>query len=42
MQFFETIFLDEADEFIFSLDGKTRKKIFYNVRVAEQTNDSEL
>ena len=42
MQFFETVFLDEADEFIFSLDSKARKKIFYNVRVAEQTNDPEL
>jgi len=42
MQFFETIFLEEADIFIASLDIKTQQKIFYNIRVAEQTNDSEL
>ena len=42
MQFFETIFLEEADVFIASLDKKTRQKIFYNVRIAEQTNDPEL
>ena len=42
MSHFETIFLEDADEFIFTLDDKTRKKIFYNIRLAEQTNDSEL
>jgi phage-related protein len=42
MQFFETIFLEEVDKFIQSLDDKTSKKIFYNVRLAEQTNDPEL
>ena len=42
MSFFETIFLEEADMFVASLDVKTQKKIFYNVRIAEQTNDSEL
>jgi phage-related protein len=42
MQYFETIFLEEADKFVFSLDAKTRKKIFYNVRISEQTNDPEL
>ena len=42
MQFFETIFLEEADNFMQTLDKKTQKKVIYNVRVAEQTNDSEL
>lgn len=42
MKFFETIFLEDIDGFIQSLDEKTRKKVFYNVRIAEQTNDPEL
>jgi phage-related protein len=42
MQFFETIFLEEADTFVSTLSLKTQRKIFYNVRVAEQTNDPEL
>lgn len=42
MQFFETIFLEEADNFMQTLDKKTQKKVMYIVRVAEQTNDSEL
>nr|NQU94120.1 type II toxin-antitoxin system RelE/ParE family toxin [Bacteroidota bacterium] len=42
MQFFETIFLEEADEFMQTLDKKTRQKVMYNVRVAEQTNDPGL
>ena len=42
MQYFETIFLEEADEFMQTLDSKTQKKILYNVRIAEQTNDPEL
>lgn len=42
MKFFETVFLEGADDFIQSLDEKTKKKIFYNIRIAEQTNDPEL
>jgi phage-related protein len=42
MQFFETIFLEEADKFIQTLDRKVQNKIIYNVRLAEQTNDPEL
>lgn len=42
MRFFETKFLKEADEFISSLDRKTIKKIFYNIDLAEQTNDPKL
>ena len=42
MQYFETKFLEEADEFISRLDAKTIKKIFYNIDLAEQTNDPKL
>lgn len=42
MKYFETIFLEEADEFISKLDSKTVKKIFYNIDLAEQTNDPKL
>lgn len=42
MKFFDTIFLEDADNFINSLDKKTRKKIFYTIRIAEQTNNPEL
>lgn len=42
MQLFETIFLEDVDEFIKTLDIKSRKKVIFNIRVAEQTNDPEL
>ena len=42
MRYFETIFLEEADKFISGLDPKTIKKIFYNIDLAEQTNDPKL
>ena len=42
MRYFETLFLEEADEFIAGLDAKTIKKIFYTIDLAEQTNDSKL
>lgn len=42
MRFFETKFLEEADEFISHLDRKTIAKILYNIDVAEQTNDPRL
>ncbi len=42
MRYFETRFLEEADEFIAGLDSKTIKKIFYNIDLAEQTNDPKL
>jgi len=42
VRFFETKFLEEADEFISKLDPKTIKKIFYNIDLAEQTNDTKL
>jgi len=42
MKYFETRFLEEADEFISTLDSKTIKKIFYNIDLAEHTNDPKL
>lgn len=42
MRFFETKFLEEADEFISNLDPKAIKKILYNIDLAEQTNDPRL
>ena len=42
MKYFETKFLEEANEFIAELDPKTIKKIFYNIDLAEQTNDPKL
>lgn len=42
MRYFDTLFLDEAEEFIASLKPKTVKKIFYNIDLAEQTNDPRL
>lgn len=42
MRYFETRFLEEAYEFISGLDTKTIKKIFYNIDLAEQTNDPKL
>lgn len=42
MRFFDTIFLEEADAFISGLNEKIIKKIFYNIDLAEQTNDPKL
>ena len=42
MKYFETRFLEAADKFISELDIKTIKKIFYNIDLAEQTNDPKL
>ncbi|WP_339922681.1 type II toxin-antitoxin system RelE/ParE family toxin [uncultured Cyclobacterium sp.] len=42
MRYFETKFLEEVDKFISGFDRKTVKKIFYNIDVAEQTNDPKL
>lgn len=42
MRYFETKFLEEADEFISRLDPKTIKKILFNIDLAEQTNDPKL
>ena len=42
MRYFETRFLKEADEFVAKLDKKSAKKVFYNIDLAEQTNDPKL
>ena len=42
MQSFETIFLEEVDKFMKTLDIKSRKKVMFNIRIAEQTNDPKL
>jgi phage-related protein len=42
MKYFETRFLEEANEFISGLETKTVRKIFYNIDLAEQTNDPRL
>ena len=42
MRYFETRFLEDADKFIAGLDLKTAKKVFYNIDIAEQTNDPRL
>ena len=42
MRYFETRFLDEANEFLASLDSKSAAKVIYNVDLAEQTNDPKL
>lgn len=42
MKNFETIFLEAANEFIASLDKKSASKLFYNIDLAEQTNDTKI
>ena len=42
MRYFQTIFLEEANEFIADLDTKAARKILYNIDLAEQTNDPRL
>jgi len=42
MRYFETRFLQEAEEFISRQDQKTVRKIIYNIDLAEQTNDPRL
>jgi len=42
MQYFQTRFLEEADKFIATLNTKEARKVFYNIDLAEQTNDPKL
>ena len=42
MENFETRFLEEAEKFIAGLNQKAIKKLFYNIDLAEQTNDPKL
>ena len=39
---FKVEFLPEAVEFMESLDQKSQQKIYYNIKKAQLTNDSEL
>jgi phage-related protein len=42
MKYFETKFLEEADEFISKLDKKVIAKLFYNIDLAERKQDPRL
>jgi phage-related protein len=42
VKYFETRFMEEANKYIAELDPKTIRKIFYNIDLAEQTNDPKL
>ncbi|KFF09248.1 type II toxin-antitoxin system RelE/ParE family toxin [Chryseobacterium luteum] len=42
MRYFETVFLEEAVDFLSGLDKKSAAKIIYNIDLAEQTNDPRL
>ena len=42
MRNFVTRFLQQADEFVSQLDQKSANKVFYNIDLAEQTNDQKL
>ena len=42
MRYFETRFLEEANQFLAKLDAKSINKILYNIDLAELTNDPKL
>jgi phage-related protein len=42
MKYFETRFLEEADKFLSTFDGKIIAKILYNIDLAENKHDSRL
>ena len=42
MQYFQTRFLEQANEFIAGLHPKAIRKLLYNIDLAEQTNDPRL
>jgi phage-related protein len=42
VQRFNTIFLEEADEFLEELDVKIKTKILFNIGKAQQLNDPKL
>jgi phage-related protein len=42
VKYFQTRFLEEADKFIATLSQKAARKVFYNIDVAEQSNDPKL
>jgi hypothetical protein len=42
MRYFETVFLEEANNFLATLKEKTVAKVLFNIDLAEQTNDPRL
>ena len=42
LRYFRTRFLEEANRFIATLDQKAARKVFYNIDIAEQSNDPKL
>jgi phage-related protein len=42
VRYFETRFLEEANEFLANMDKKSAAKVIYNIDLAEQTNDPRL
>ena len=42
MKNFETIILEGAKEFLAVLDKKSARKVFYNIDLAERTNDTKV
>ena len=42
MHYFQTIFLEEANEFIAQLNSQAARKVLYNIDLAGQTNDPRL
>ena len=42
LEYFKTEFLESADDFISTLDVKTKKKLFQNIRLAEQSNNPKF
>ncbi len=42
VEYFKTIYSDEIEGFLDTLDDKTRKKIIYNVDKAKLTQDPDL
>jgi len=42
LQYFQTRFLEETDKFIARLEPKAARKVFYDIDLAEQSNDPRL
>lgn len=42
MQYFHTLFLEEAENFLATLSPKVVRKVIYNIDLAEKTNDPRL
>jgi phage-related protein len=42
VRYFETQFLEEAEEFLSKLSSKTIRKVLYNIELSEQTKDPRL